>query len=141
MNTLSDKNVQIRPKQMSYSIIGDPIPLQRPRFGHRRVYDGQREVKISIINVLENQHGDLPLFQGPLELEITFYFAIPKSARKHNLKHAPHYYKPDLSNLVKFIEDIANDVIFADDALIARLSAKKVYDEAGHTEFTVRELQ
>lgn len=56
------------------------------------------------------------------------------------LMTAYHQYKPDLSNLLKWIEDCATGIIYRDDCIIASICAKKLYAESPRTEFTVEQL-
>lgn len=67
----------------------------------------------------------------PIELNVTFYFAVPKSLPKKKAAErigTYHILKPDLTNLIKSIEDGCNDVTYPDDCQIASLSAKKFWD-------------
>lgn len=89
---------------------------------------------------LQSQHDNLPLYEGPLHLEVTFYMPFPAGHSKKKLmllQGICHSTRPDLSNLVKFCEDVANGVIYKDDAIIASITAKKVYDNNPRTEFSV----
>lgn len=126
-----------------YKIPGEPIALARPRFSisTKRVYNSQRNSMNAAAIYLQSQHNNQPMFEGPIHLDVTFYFAYPSSMAKS--KRKPGTYKStkcDLSNLVKFIEDIAIDVLYKDDAIIASISAKKVYDSIPRTEFTIQSL-
>lgn len=80
-------------------------------------------------------------FEGPLHLEVTFYFAIPKSRDKKLIQGTYHYYRPDLSNLIKFLEDIATGILFDDDCIISSITSKKCYDDCPRTEFIITELE
>jgi Holliday junction resolvase RusA-like endonuclease len=52
-----------------------------------------------------------------------------------------HVSKPDLSNLLKFMEDLAVDIrILKDDCLIAETTCRKVYDDNPRTEFIFQEI-
>ena len=124
------------PLEVSYVIPGDPVPLARARMHRDRIYDPQKHLKLSAGLYLLNQHGSLPFFTGPLELSIIFYIAASK-------KHSPgkyHIFRPDLSNLIKFIEDIATGILYHDDCLISSLTAIKKYDTLPRTELTVKEI-
>jgi len=126
-----------------YILPGDPIPLARARVGKRSVWDSQKQLKLVAGIALLNQHGNLPQFSNSLHLDVTFYIGFPirmgKKARdKKNGTY--HVYKPDVSNLLKFIEDICTGVLYRDDSLIAVVTAKKIYDEIPRTEFTIREI-
>lgn len=124
-----------------FVIPGDPTPLARPRLSARKIYDSQKNVKLVASLTLQQQQGDDPLLAGPLHLDITFFMKTPESisAKRRSLLYGTqHIFKPDLSNLIKFYEDICSNVVFHDDCVIAVITAKKVYDEKPRTEFSLR---
>lgn len=129
------------PSKINYVLQGDPIPLSRVRIGNRRCWDPQKELKLISSITIQQQHGDNPKFHGPLHMDVTFYFHIPKTHMKHLHPGTPHAFKPDLDNLVKLICDICQNVIFANDCCIAEIYCKKVYDDIPRTEFTVYQLE
>jgi len=57
----------------TYIIAGNPIPLARPRFSFKRIYDKQQNEKFIAGIELAQQHGDLPFLSGPLHLDVTFF--------------------------------------------------------------------
>lgn len=72
-----------------------------------------------------------------VELECDFYFIRPKSV---SVKKRPfHTVKPDLDKLVRNIGDALKGVIYAEDALIVKISASKAYDSIPRVEITVKE--
>ena len=113
------------PRSMKYVILGDPIPLYRARFSSisNRMFDSQKEIKLVTGITLVNQHDNQPVFDGPIYLDIQFFFLTP--LRKPKLNKQWHVYRPDLSNLIKFYEDIATTIIIKDDCIIAKISATK----------------
>lgn len=126
-----------------YVIPGEPIPLLRPRsnFTERRVYNSQRNVMTAASIYLQSQHNTMKLYDGPLHLDVTFYFPFPKNYPKY--KRSDVSYKTtrcDLDNLIKFVCDISNGILFIDDAIIASICAKKVYDIKPRTEFTIQSI-
>jgi Holliday junction resolvase RusA-like endonuclease len=128
-----------------YVIEGNPTPLARPRFNTAslHIYDSQKMEKIHAQLDIENQHGDNPLYKGPLCLYATFYMPIPKSLspkKRLALDGTFHHGRPDLDNLLKLINDISNTVLFNDDAQIAIISGRKVYSLKPCTTFTILEL-
>jgi len=137
----------------SYIILGDPIPLARPRMSgpSRIVYDSQKLLKHSLIHQLLKQRGDTPLLSGALHLDVTFYLKIPKlSLIKMKEKVGQyHVYKPDLDNLIKMILDVASmkdfddvdGVLMHDDCIVSSINAKKIYDLEPRTVFTLSELK
>jgi Holliday junction resolvase RusA-like endonuclease len=118
-----------------YIIPGDPVPLARPRVGRYHVWDSQKTTKLAAGLHLRNQHEEQPYFTGPLELKIMFYLPIPKVRWKNPPHH--HIFKPDLDNLVKFVCDICNEILYHDDCIVSRIEAQKVYDRNPRTEFTI----
>lgn len=127
-----------------YVIKGNPIPLARARHGNRKTWDAQKQIKLVTALELEDQHSGRPLLVGPLFLDVCFFFEIPESysaRRRVTTIGCFHDFKPDLSNLIKFIEDIANGIIYKDDCSIASVTAKKVYDEEPRTELFIMELK
>jgi Holliday junction resolvase RusA-like endonuclease len=132
-------------RRYTYIIEGEPIPLARPRLSkmHNKIYDSQKHEKFLLGIGLRNQHDDRPPFEGPVRLDITFFMPVPLSRikEKKSLMDSYHYYRADLSNMVKFYEDLAQDCgILKDDCLIAEIFAKKIYGEP-RTEFTITSLK
>ena len=128
-------------REMMYILNGDPIPLARARYGNRRVWDSQAEIKLIASLSLANQHGENPLFKGPLSMDIIFFIQLPHNTHKYKQKLGDyHRFRPDLDNMIKFICDISNSIIYKDDCIISQISAKKVYDTEPHTQFIIREL-
>lgn len=129
-----------------YIINGDPVALARAKIGgryaKRHMYDSQSTQKLVTGITLRNQHGDLPPYQGPLYLNVTFYIAIPpKNIRK--FKPLQYHSSPsDLDNLIKYICDTCQSVdIFKNDCQIAKIDAVKYYDWQPRTEFYIKELK
>lgn len=130
-------------KFVRFVLPGDPTPLARMRLGLRRLWDSQSELKICRGIELQSQFSGRML-TGPLSLEVNFYFAPAQSlSRKKRLASMGNYhiFRPDLSNCIKFIEDIAIGVAYKDDCIIASIYANKLYDDKpARTEFILREI-
>lgn len=127
-----------------YILNGDPIPLARPRFTKRdtevTVYDSQRQLKLVSQLHLSHQHAGAPPFTGPLILHVFFFFKIPNNKKNVYALGDPHTKKPDLSNIVKYIEDVCQYVgIINDDSCIYQINAQKKYDYNSRTEFYFEE--
>jgi len=131
-------------ESLLYVIPGDPVPLLRARMAKgRRPWDSQKQIKMHCGLQLTQQHGHRPPFQGALHFDVTFYFPFPQAISKAKLATMAgklHTYRPDLSNLIKFIEDVATGILFNDDCLIASINAKKCYDHQPRTEFAITVL-
>ncbi len=137
------------PMQHSFVIPGNPIPLARARIkpnsilngGTRRMWDPQKELKLVTALTLKGQFDDCEFFVGAVHLIATFFMPIPSSREKKNKCGDYHHVKPDLSNLLKYIEDISSGILYKDDCIIASSDIKKVYDKNPRTEFTIISLE
>lgn len=117
-------------KPARYVIPGNPIPLQRARVGRgMRPWDPQKAEKKQWIEFLEDQHGDRPMYSGPVWIDIQFFFQVPLTHmhRAEYLVNTPHIYRPDIDNLEKFVLDCAQGIIFKDDCIVSRISSMKSY--------------
>jgi len=72
-----------------------------------------------------------------------FYMPIPESWSQKKKKAAVGQYvtkKPDVDNLVKGLFDAANGILWADDNLVAKCSAVKIYSDDPRIEIEYGEL-
>lgn len=122
---------------MKYVLSGIPIPLKRPRFGQGHAYDSQKDEKSRAQYELMMQRRAY-YEKVPLKLAVTFFMKKPKRPFKN--RPIEHYTKPDLSNLIKYVEDVCISILYHDDCLIACIDAKKIYDDEPRTEFTLEPL-
>lgn len=140
---MNDHEVKKQSPQLSvirYIIVGDPIPLARPRFHNGRAWDSQKQLKLAWGIQLQQQHKNLPLFEAvPLHLDVEFFLDFPRVSAKKRAQYENklHITKPDLSNLIKWVEDAATGILFSDDCIIASITCKKQYGDKPRTEFSV----
>lgn len=128
--------------------MGSPTALARPRFsGTGRVYDAQKHIKTRAEITVLSQATGLKKLCGPIRMNVLFVMPFPVRTRKTTqeaIKSAYHDHRPDLSNLLKFIEDIVAPVLFEkkDDCIIASVVMEKIYDDGNgaRTEFYFEEL-
>jgi Holliday junction resolvase RusA-like endonuclease len=126
------------------------------RGGFARMYDPQEKEKLQLKAYLtrelkalirgENKEIAMKasiLTRGEFfELNVCFYVPYPKSATavKRNAMLwgliRPNT-KPDLDNLLKFLCDAANEVLFSDDCKIVDSSQKEFYSDKPRTEITI----
>jgi len=90
----------------------------------------------SLVALTAARHRPSPLFEGAVTLTVRFYLPRPKSLPKRVVCHAK---KPDLSKLVRALEDALSGVIWHDDAQVAMVVATKHYGDPGCT-VVVREV-
>lgn len=125
---------------IEFYVQGIPKGQPRPRaFARRmgakfvaRVYDaGTAECWKSEIAVAARQHLTEPL-QGPLRVELTFYFPRPKShfTKKGLRPEAPQWHtcKPDADNAAKAVLDCLTTLgMWGDDVQVCELVCRKQY--------------
>lgn len=123
-----------------YTIPGPPTSLKRPRFGKGFCYDSQKGIKKSLQSLLIREQKAYCFPEGPLYVSMRFYMPIPASWSKKKQAAAlgsPHDKMPDIDNLVKFILDVGNEVLWEDDRLIFCLDCIKIYDNNPRTEIEI----
>jgi Holliday junction resolvase RusA-like endonuclease len=125
-----------------------PTAKGRPRSfvrnGHARVYTPSKtdQAERDFI-ALADPHAPERPFEGPISLSLRFVFPIPQSWSRVKRQRAWwHVSKPDLSNVVKTVEDALNRSgrWWRDDSQIARLAVEKVYGPAPQIEVEVAQL-
>ena len=132
---------------MLYKILleGNPIPWKRPGRSGSRYYDQQHYEKIAVRAHMKEQYPLLPI-TGAVIVGFTFAFEIPKSVSKKRREmmlkgEILHTQKPDLSNLIKFVEDCGNELLWRDDCQIVSMSLpNKKWSATGFTEITFQEI-
>ncbi len=118
-------------------IDGMPIVLQRHRMCRGKAYDPQVKEKEQIRWQLRSQFNQKPL-SGPLAVSVTFHFVPPKNTsyvKKKQMLHGKIHRieRPDLSNLIKWVEDCGNGLLWEDDAQIFAITSRKIYGERPQT--------
>lgn len=145
---------------MRIVIPGDPIAKMRARHSRAknfiRTYDPQSKeknicklkLKNAIKEALNGNDKDLVLDVSKIsraeDFDVSFYFymEIPESnsIKEKNLKAwgvIPHNKKPDISNMIKFYEDCANEILFHDDSMISSGKYFKCYSNNPRTEIHI----
>ena len=110
---------------------------QRPRVSkHGGMYNPSESKEKEIIKEIKKQlpvgFTMIPL-NVPVRMEAEFSFGFPKGLpKKYRFKH-PHIKKKDLDNILKFIMDCMNEVVFEDDRQVYSSQESKYYDEETKT--------
>ncbi len=139
-------------------IPGNPIPKARHR-SYRlgkfiKTYDPQDKEKKALTNFLYQNYGSFvkssDLYEWnketPLSIKIKFLMPIPKSDTQ-SMKNQKAWglivptHKPDISNMLKFYEDVFNQVIYHDDSQVVHVEMDKLkYSEKPRTEIEIMEI-
>ena len=117
---------------IKFSVPIEPVPYARTG-GHGSVRftpPKQRHYMAQIRFFAAQAMGGRPPFEGPLRMTVVFTSTVPASWSKKK-KAAARWKtsKPDLSNLIKAVEDALNGCVFVDDAQIVEISARKIYGD------------
>lgn len=118
-----------------------PEAKQRPRFNRTtgRAYTAEKTRKFeNAVNALAKEHVSEPL-NGAVSLSIVFVAPRLKAEPKSQAERKYKTSRPDLSNLIKSLEDGLEGALFNNDAQVVKLSAEKVYaglGESPHIEIT-----
>ena len=131
----------MRDRVVTLTIPGDPIAKARARIRYgfqKRFYDIQHLEKSRCQMFLSSQFNNNGFFEGPCDMDMTFYMPIKKSHRV--IEGSFHSYRPDCDNLEKWIMDLFNGIIYKDDCIISTLSCRKIYSYNPRTVIIIKEL-
>lgn len=137
--------------ELHFVVEGDPVGKGRPRFtrsGHvftpqkTRSYESRVGVACRSAMAVASVLGP---FDGAVEMRVTAFFPIPKSATKAKRESALQGLirpsKPDIDNVGKAILDGCNGIAYKDDAQVQELHVEKLYGERPRVEVSIRPLQ
>src|ERR1051326_186687 len=115
----------------------EPMPLKRPRFSQNGskqvVYDSQSKLKRGLRILLRTQYQKKPI-DTYCKVRLSFSFLSRDSLELWDIEKPTHN---DLDNLVKFILDVGNSILWQDDRLITSIECVKKYSK---TAFTIIEI-
>jgi len=145
MHLLRYKTEAQMKESWEHTLFVDPIPQGRPRFTKNgKPYDPKRQEKDAVRLLLKAARAHTFFKKGtPLSVQLIFGMRIPKSWNQAKQKKAKdgkirHVSTPDVDNLVKFILDCCNGIIWDDDSHVWSLDAKKIYSESPHIYIRVK---
>lgn len=137
-----------------FTIPGPAVPQGRPRLTTRgrypHAYDPQesRRYKLLVGMAARSamiEQGIAPM-DGPVMLCVQEFRAIPQSWSRKKREAALEgsifpTTKPDMSNIVKGIEDAMNGIVWHDDSQVVITRTMKIYDETPRVEVEVKEVE
>lgn len=135
---------------VTFEVPGEPRGKGRPRFHRTGKYVSaytDSETKAYENKILAYYQKATGGYRFPdavvLEVEITAYYPIPKSATKAATAAmrdgtAKPTKKPDLDNVVKIVLDALNAVAYKDDSMVVRITARKEYSDFPRIQITLK---
>lgn len=139
--------------KVKFTVLGEPAGKGRPRF--RSVgafvlpYTPEMTVNYENLVKLEyrRQCGDHKYDKEvPLDVRITAYYGIPKSASKKKAqlmreRKIRPMKKPDFDNVGKIVCDSLNNIAYYDDAQIVDAQVRKFYSDTPKVVVTIQEAE
>lgn len=138
-------------RYLKFVIPGKPIAKNRPRFAKRGkktiTYSDQETEEGKFMIQLMNQlpRDFKPFAKGvPLSIDCFCFMPIPKSSKKKEAMmlngEMLHTKRPDWDNLIKFVKDCCNTIVWHDDSQVAKGRCEKIYSHEPRTLFFVNQL-
>ena len=133
--------------RIDIKIDGKPKPQQRHRHTKKGfTYDPSSKDKKDLLTLIHSQAPKKP-FEGGITLYVRFCMPYVKKHYRtgkfsNELKPNPplsYRIKPDKDNLLKFVMDAGNGVLWKDDSQIYKVDMEKIYSVKGYTKITVVE--
>ena len=114
---------------IGFFVPGKPQGKGRPRFSRNVVYTPKETLKYEKL-IASCFTGNM--LQGPLFVDITAFFSIPKSYTKTQKKAIEDGIltptkKPDADNIGKVVMDALNGIAYEDDKQVIDLRISKIY--------------
>ena len=126
-------------------VYGEPMGKQRHRTGNGHAYTPKatRDYEAKVYEAwAKNPKKRL---EGPLKVEITAFYGIPKSKSKKEKadmlawKIRPTK-KPDTDNIAKIVLDALNQLAYDDDKQVVELEVAKFYSDVPRVEIEIKEI-
>jgi Holliday junction resolvase RusA-like endonuclease len=135
-------------ESVTITMLGAPCPWARTSGGrstHLFTPAKQRRNAQTLATLAQIEMRDRKPFEGPVRVDLHAVFEVPRSWSRIKQTRAlcRELYpakRPDLSNLLKQVEDSLNRVVFVDDSLIVETTMRKVYGEQPKIVVTVSEI-
>lgn len=127
---------------IKFEVHGRPASAGSKRPMPVRLRDGRQTYRVlpaskntapwmTLVKFAAGEYYRGPLLTGPISLQVTFLFHHPKShyGKTGLRKTAPKVMttKPDLSKLVRAVEDAMTGVIWKDDSQVTQILTYKIY--------------
>ena len=135
--------------RVCFTVWQEPQGKARPKFAKRGRYVSvrtpektrayEKSIQEAYLQQCDNQTC---LEGGSVEMKVTAYSKIPKSASKNKrqamlLGEIRPTKKPDADNILKAVADALNGVAYKDDACVVKMNVEKFYSDVGRIDVVV----
>lgn len=114
-----------------------PEGWKRPGGQGRRRFTvkSQRDFQNAVRAAWTDKYAEAPVLDGAIVLQAFFWMPRPKAKmwKKKAMPRYPHTHSPDLSNLLKNIEDALEGLAYRNDAQIYDIRTRKIVVD-GHSQ-------
>ena len=120
------------PTSLFFTVRGEIVPKQRPRFGRGRTYTPFKTVHYQTLIAINAKAMFARPWPNPCVVQITSFFQVPKglSAKKKKELLSSHCMKnKDIDNVAKSVLDSLNGVAYIDDKQVVSLNISKHWSE------------
>ena len=131
--------------QLIFSVEGDPVGKQRPRFAKGRTYtpkktvDYESKIKAQAMSAM----GSTEPLETPMAVYIYANYKVPSSYSKQRradcLAGVERPKVNDIDNVCKCVLDAMNNIVYLDDKQVVSLHATKRFDTIASVHVLVRE--
>ena len=140
-------------RTISFIVPGQPVAKGRARMSTRggfiRSYTPEKtrkyEAQVSHYATQAMRQSGCEIFEGPVSVHVQAAMAIPESWSKKKRESAQQLIiwpisRPDLDNIIKAALDGINEIVFADDSQVVKLSGSKLYSANPQLTVTIEEV-
>ncbi|CAB9531671.1 expressed unknown protein [Seminavis robusta] len=134
--------------RVSFEVPGKPLPEKRMRMGRWGLYHPGSKEKAAFRKTVQElvpatQHGAVFPTGTPVTMEVHFWMRRPNSDFKASrrligiLKNSVPFVRPivpDIDNLLKFVLDGMNRLVYHDDSQVVKIVVLKLLDNEGSCE-------
>lgn len=125
---------------MSYLINQKPTAYKKDMY-RGRIVGANKDRKQNAQALITEQNKEQSYFNEPLHLEVGFYFPLSANVKRLGIGEGDyHFYRPDTSNCIKFVEDACESILFKNDCIISSIYATKQYSDRTYTQFDIMPL-
>ena len=129
------------------TIPGEPMGKARPRMTKTGfIYTPKKTVNYETLirELFIIKYPDFQPIEGPVEMSLTAWLKMPKTSKKKieamESGEIRPTKKPDMSNILKSVEDALNNLAYNDDKQIVELILKKHFSNRPRIELEIAEI-